>query len=238
MPDLSARVTTLFARLRRDRSGVTVIEFAYALPIVLGLGLYAVECTNLALVNLRVSQAALNLADNASRVGLQVDSSSTQQLREIDLNDVLDGSRLYGEPWKLTERGRITLSSLEKKDGEQRIHWQRCLGQKRGADFDSHYGTTDIADGTSTQNADKGTLRNEGMGEPGARVHSPEGSGVMFVEINYEYQPVVSSAWLPQQTTVIRYTGSFIVRDRREFSQLYNPDPAAERKTCNLYTAA
>ena len=64
-------------------------------------------------------------------------------------------------------------------------------------------------------------------------VTAPSGSGVMFVEINYLYQPVVGS-WL-FGTSRIHYIASFIVRDNRDFSQLYNPAPTATRSTCNLY---
>lgn len=237
MHQVIARTVHMLGCLRRERSGVTVIEFAYAMPVVLALGLYATETANFAIANMRVSQAALNLADNASRVGVQNDASSTQQLREIDINDVLDGVRLYGEPYKLTERGRIILSSLERSGGVQRIHWQRCLGLKHGDEFDSHYGATDAADGTTTNDADKGTDKAEGMGPASARVHSPPESGVMFVEINYDYQPIVGTTWMTS-AKIIRYTGSFIVRDRREFSRIYNPTPEATRKTCDLYTAA
>ena len=65
------RSTTMrpLLRLASARSGVAMLEFALALPIVIGVGAYGLEVSNLALLNLRVSQIALNLADNASRVG-------------------------------------------------------------------------------------------------------------------------------------------------------------------------
>jgi len=36
----------------------------------------------------------------------------------------------------------------------------------------------------------------------------------------------------------MRYTASFIVRDRRTFDMVYNPAPAAQRYTCDRYTAS
>ena len=68
-------------RLARDRRGVALLEFGFAMPIVIGIGCYGVELCNLALLNHKVSQIALNLADNASRVSTY-SSLSTQQLRE------------------------------------------------------------------------------------------------------------------------------------------------------------
>lgn len=227
---------TFARRLRRDLSGVALVEFGMSLPIVLGIGCYGVECANLALANLRVSQAALNLADNASRVGsLQADNST--QLREIDINDVLTATRLQGASWQLTKRGRITLSSLEEQGGKQYIHWQRCLGLKKGTGYDSRYGTASVTAGTATGPAYAGKEVPGGMGETGAKVTAPPMSGVMFVEINYDYAPVISSLWLPRSQARIHYIASFIVRDRRVFDQIYNPLPTATRYTCDRYTS-
>lgn len=223
-------------RLRRDESGVALLEFAFALPLVLAVGLYGIETANLALANLRVSQIALNLADNASRVG-SMQSNNTSQLREIDMNDVLTAARLQGEAWDLTTRGRIIVSSLEEKSGKQVIHWQRCIGTQNGTDYVSHYGTTSTTAGTDTTSANAGTIVTGGMGPTAGMVTAPPNSGVMFVEINYLYKPVVSSAWLPGGTARIHYIASFVVRDKRVFDQIYNPSPAATRYTCNRYTA-
>ena len=83
--------------LAGDTHGLALMEFALALPLVLGVGLYGVETANLALMNLRLSQVATNLSDNASRVGLN-NNLSSQQLREVDINDVLIAARLQARP--------------------------------------------------------------------------------------------------------------------------------------------
>ncbi|UVO52397.1 histidine kinase [Sphingomonas sp. SUN019] len=230
------RVRAGFSGLRADASGLALLEFALSLPIVLGLGLYGVETANLALTNMRVSQIALNLADNAARVG-ERQSNNSVQLREIDVNDVLAATRIQGERIDLANRGRVILSSLEEQDGNQVIHWQRCLGKKNGTGFDSSYGTTTTTDGTDKTTANDGTIATGGMGDAGSKVTAPDDSGVMFVEINYQYKPIVNTTWLPGGSARIHYIASFIVRDRRVFDQIYNPNPAATRMTCNLYTA-
>ena len=242
MPRLR-RFGTLAGRLRRDSSGLALIEFAFTMPLLLGLGLYGVETANLALMNLRISQIALNLADNASRVG---DSSlATQQLREVDINDVLQAVRYQGKSINLTTQGRIIVSSLENiqrtyADGTsdsapvQRIHWQRCMGMKTGAGYDYSYGTTSATAGTDLQQSNAGTATPNGMGDTGAMVTAPSGSGVMFVEINYNYKPLISN-YLLSSSTRLHYIASFIVRDPRDFSRLFNPSPTATKATCNLY---
>lgn len=230
------RLARARGRLARDKSGVAMLEFAFSMPIVLMIGLYGIETANQALINLRVSQIALNLADNASRVGL-IGNSNIEQLREVDMNDVLDAARKQGAGIGLTTNGRITVSSLEKdSSGTQRIHWQRCIGQKAGTNYDSSYGTTTATAGTDASAGNAGTAAPSGMGDAGAQVSAPSSnSGVMFVEINYDYKPVVGQ-WLFGAAR-IHYIASFIVRDNRDFTQIYNPSPAATRSTCNLYPA-
>lgn len=230
------------ARLSGDTGGLALIEFAYAMPIVFGIGMYGIEVTNLAQANLRVSQIALALADNASRVGV-MSNLNVEQLREADINDVFQAARLQSPELHLAEHGRITLSSLEMNaQNGQWIHWQRCLGLKKGAGWDSSYGKeNDGITGTSFT----------GMGPVGAKVTAPNQlSAVIFVEINYDYQPVIGS-WLlgPKK---IQYTASYIVRDKRDLDHntpsqaaaaggastggVYNPSPKATAMTCDKWT--
>ena len=230
-----ARLRRLLTRLRGDTSGLALLEFAFSLPLVLGIGLYGIELANLALAHLRISQVALNLADNASRLGVR-NSNNTTQMREIDVDDLFAAVRIQGKPLDLTTRGRVVLSSLEERGGKQVIHWQRCLGKKTGADYSSHYGITTATDGIDTKPDNDGTIVTGGMGPTGGKVTAPADSGVMFVEVNYEYRPVVSGKWLPSSSGHVHYTASFIVRDRRIFDQIYNPSPEATRMTCNKHT--
>jgi len=236
-------------RLAMARSGAALIEFAIGLPVVLTAGLWAAELTNYAITNQRLSQIALALGDNASRVGLFTGTGVTQ-LREVDINDVLLAAKQQGTPLDLTTNGRITLSSLENSGGTQRIHWQRCIGAKSGATYDSHYGKTVKADGvtydpaagvntaSSGDNSSQhpGTLAPNGMGENGAEVNAPNDSGVMFVEINYLYTPLVGKGWFTN-TKTMRYVASFVVRDNRDYSQVYNPASTTTRSTCDFYAA-
>lgn len=229
-------------RLRRDTGGLALIEFAFTLPIVLGIGGYGIEVSALALQNLKISQIALALADNASRVGA-TSSTSTQQLREVDINDVLQAVKVQGDGIDLTTNGRIILSSLENIQQSydtsgpvQRIHWQRCIGRKSGTGYDSSYGSTTAAAGSDATSANAGVTAATGMGDAGQKVNAPAGSGVMFVEINYLTKPLFGS--LLMSPARIHYVASFIVRDNRDFSKIYNlaaPNASTPSK-CNLYT--
>jgi hypothetical protein len=162
-----------------------------------------------------------------------------EQLREGDVNDVFQGTRLQSASLKLTTYGRVTLSSLENIQQSydaasvQRIHWQRCIGLKSGTGYDSSYGTTSSTAGTDATVNNAGTAAPNGMGDAGAQVNAPPNSGVMFVEINYDYQPFFGTLFV--KPTKLHYIASFVVRDKRDFSQIFNPSPAATRSTCNTY---
>lgn len=237
-----ARLRRFGCRLRKARSGVAMLEFAFTAPIVIALGCYGAEMANLALVNMRVSQIALNLADNASRVGTY-SSLTTQQLREVDINDVFQAARYQGKGINLTANGRITLSSLENvaqsydSQAVQRIHWQRCLGAKSGTGFDGQFkANVPTTAGSTSSSNDKGYDLPGGISDNGtAAINAPSGAGVMYVEINYRTTPLFGT-WLsaPQ---MIHYIASFVVRDRRDYAQIYNPSPTATASTCALYTA-
>ena len=230
------------ARLKLDRRGTSLMEFALAMPLLLTLGGFGIENAILALTSMRISQAALQLADNASRIGVTPGNTSIYQLREGDINDVLQGARLFGSGTKLTTYGRVTLSSLENiQQGYdsapvQRIHWQRCIGAKNGSSYDSSYGTTSTTAGTSSTFMNAGSASN-GMGDSPV-VTAPPGSGVMFVEVNYYYRPLFGNLFM--KPTKLHFVASLIVRDRRDFSQIYNPTtpagtPQPVPSTCDKY---
>lgn len=209
--------------LGRNRSAVAYVEFAYTFPAIAAMGLYGIEATNLTLSHMRVSQIALAAADNSSRVGLD-NAMALTQFRESDVNDTFIGAKMQAGALKLTERGRIILSSLSvNADGGQWIQWQRCLGQRK---YDSRYGVEgDGATGTDF----------EGMGPAGKEVMAPEGNAVMFVEITYQYEPVVSARLFGEP--LIHYTATFLVRDERDPNGIFNPNNEASVASCASYTS-
>lgn len=238
VPPPARGLRTLPARLRADRRGLALLEFALTLPLVLAVGGWGIELSSLALCNLRVSQYALNLADNASRVGLD-QAAGVTNMRETDANDALQGARLEGASINLTTNGRITLTSLENVQQSydsarvQRVHWQRCLGVMSGTGYDSTYPTVPITAGSDGSKANAG-LTVTSYGPAANPVTAPNDTGVMFVEVNYLYKPLFGSLYV--SPTIVHYVASFIVRDNRSFVQIYNLAPAATPSTCNLHT--
>lgn len=204
-------------RLKADTSGVAFVEFAFTAPIVLAMGLLGTETASFVITHMQISQVAMQVADNASRVGEQ-DVLTARKVYESDINESLVGAEKLGETFGIFQRGRVIISSLQRNaDGGQWIAWQRCRGAKV---FDSSYGHEgDGATGTGFQ----------GMGEPGNLITASNGTAVMFVEIAYDYDSLTPFDIYEGRT--IRYTAAFNVRDSRDLTKLYNDGPAADCKT-------
>lgn len=204
----------MLGRLRASRSGAAMTEFALSAPLLLGAGLWGVEAAHQAITQMRVSQIAVLIADNASRVGERSMLGDTK-IYESDINDVIYGAQVQaGGSFDLYEHGRVILSSLEvvpdSEDDQQYIHWQRCMGKRVHV---SSYGVA--GDGL-----DGGLV---GMGPPGEEIVAFGNEAVMFVEVVYEYQPLVSDMFT--HAGVLTATAAFNVRDNRDLGQVYQRDP-------------
>lgn len=197
-------------RLARARRAVALVEFAYTLPLFTTMSLTGAELTNYVTTKMRVGQTALHLADHAARLG----SGSLLQAKTIsenDINDVLTGAGLQAGELELYTRGRVVISSLEpvaspNTTNRYKIVWQRCRGS---AAYTRAYGTT-------------GQTNMTGMGPAGRQVTAPDNGATMFVEVHYQYRPIVLAAFAP--TTTMTEIASMTVRDRRDTSQVYNTE--------------
>lgn len=198
------RLALTARRLQRDRSGVALLEFAFSLPILLVLSLTGAELTNYIITRMRISQIALHLADNAARIGTG-SQLQAKQITEADINDLFVGAHLQSGELGLKQNGRVILSSIERSTvntANSRIRWQRCYGQKTSRT--SSYGT--VANSTNVT----------GVGPTGRQVSAPASGVTMFVEVYYEYQPLVKTSLSP--TTEMTEVASMMVRDRRDTS--------------------
>jgi hypothetical protein len=203
-----ARTLSLFHRLRRDDRAVSTIEFAMILPLFIGLGLTGVEYAYMSTVNMQVSQTAISLADNASRLGQTDNSSVTPTVTEADIDAVMSGALEQGTSFDLEENGRLILSSLEYDDvtGRQYIHWQRCRGD---LDRASAYGDDGDNNGlASTQIV--------GVGSSTDLIQATSGSAVMIAEIYYEYDGIISGT--VGDTAEFRQEAIFAIRDDRNLT--------------------
>jgi Flp pilus assembly pilin Flp len=230
-PKRFARLRAAFNRLRRNESGVALVEFAYTLPIFIGVGMYGTETAHRAVADMQVSQAALALADNAGRMGQTGNGNIAPTIQESDVIEALTGTRLQTQNLDLLQNGRVILSSLEVRTitsgsasrQQQFIRWQRCKGTR---DF-----TSDYVNGINTSNA-----AFTGVGENG-NVRAVTNSAVMFVEIQYAYKPLFGDMFAGG--VIINQDAAFTIRDDRNLAGGLNNDmtPSSLAATCDKFDA-
>jgi hypothetical protein len=228
----------LAMRLWTSRSGVAMTEFALSAPLLFAAGLGGIETANYVLTQMQVSQTAIHIADNVSRAG-ETSVLENRKIYESDIDDILVGANLQaGNRLDIYEHGRVVISSFEVfdplvhcdgagvcagsglSDGDQFIHWQRCMGKKN---VPSSFG-------------DEEDVLPDGIGPDDARVQAIGRTAVIFVEVRYDYQPLISTFFARGRE--MRAVASFLVRDSRDLSGIKqrdedNPDVTAE---CSAYT--
>ncbi|MCL9999554.1 MAG: hypothetical protein NBV68_09240 [Erythrobacter sp.] len=206
--------------LKQDVSGLAMIEFAFAAPLVLGMGMLGTDTASLVIAHLQVSQIAMQVADNASRVG-EEDTLAARRVYERDIIDTFLGAEKLGENISIYQQGRVIISSLQQNaTGGQWIAWQRCRGAKN---YNSSYGV---------QGAGATGNTFPGMGVPGRYITASVGTAVMFVEVAYDFRSITPMNLFNNQQIV--YTAAFNVRDNRDLTQLYTGGPVAR---CTTYSA-
>lgn len=214
-------------RLLADRRGMALTEFAMGLPILCLLSITGIEFANYARACMNVSQIALSAADNAGRIQDRID--------EADIDSIFIGSRNSGENIYFGENGRIIMSMIEVNgkpapNTGQTITWQRCFGAET---VSSSYG----AEGDGATNASLVA----GIGPAGNKITAEVGTGVMFVEIMYDYQPIFPVTGFMVdglRNRRLRYTAAFPVRERTNnaLTNGFNLT-SAQKRLCNRYSA-
>lgn len=202
------RRSSKLRRLLRCQSGVSTVEFALVMPVILSIALYGIEVTQFTTVDMRLSEIALSLADNASRLGQTDNSAITPSISETDINEVMRGAQEQAGTLDFATRGKIILTSLERDSvtGKQYIHWQRCYGTLARQ---SAYGND------STRNGLNGAVIT-GMGKGTTKVTASAGSAVMFVEVFYNYDGLLGDMFVNDR--VLNKEGAFLIRDDRDLS--------------------
>lgn len=193
------RAGRFIRRLARDNSGLAFLEFALAAPILLLLILGGLELANYSLAHMRVNQIAMTVADNAGRVDTGID--------EANIYEVFAGADVIGSPMDFKANGRVILSSLQDNgnkgvDKGQMINWQRCWG--------------DLAIGSDYAAQDDGrndSSLKDGIGRSGNKIYSLEDTAVMFVEVVYDYTPLIDTSYMIVNPR-IRHESAFNVRGR------------------------
>tara|TARA_R110000868_G_scaffold155062_3_gene381474 strand:+ start:2968 stop:3642 length:675 start_codon:yes stop_codon:yes gene_type:complete len=212
-------------RLFTDHAGMAVIEFAISLPFVVLVTMGGAELTNYTTTKMRMSQIALMVADNASRVGTGT-VLSNKTISEKQINDLLTGAGLQADKLKLFTKGRVIIRSLQPGATATQyvVQWERCKGMK------SYTPTTYPAATPTTQHTISGNP---------FKVTPPSNGAVIFVEIVYDYQPLLGSQFI--DISEIRETAAMTVRDNRDYAGgtngIYNAE-GVTASSCSVYSAS
>jgi Flp pilus assembly protein TadG len=204
---MTTKILKMARALRDDKSGLALIEFAYSLTFLIPMVAYAGELANYATVKMRISQVALHIADNGSRIG-EGSLLSAKRVNEAQINDLLTGAGLQAGGLSLYTNGRVYVSSVEpvakpNTTNRFKISWQRCRGS---ASYASNYGVA-------------GTTNLTGIGPTGRQAVAPDDGAVMFAQVSYRYQPLFGVSWSPPLD--IQDIAAMLVRDTRDFTQVY-----------------
>jgi TadE-like protein len=210
-----------------SQSGLAMVEFALSLPILMTLGVGFIELSQYTHAHMRVSQIALSVADNAGRINQSIDVT--------DVDAIMIGARIAGEGINFGQNGRVILSMIEQNaqpspNTGQKISWQRCFGllnvtSSYGAQLDGATNATYV----------------DGFGPTGRKITAQDLSGVMFVEVVYDYQPlfpIANKLVGKLQANKISAIAAYPVRDRTD-NVLKNglSLPTSQQRLCSTYTA-
>lgn len=215
--------------LAKNQSGLALIEFAFIAPVFMIFVASGAELANYATESTQVSQLALQVADNAARIG-EGDPLANKKITETQINDLFTGAEIhagdldiYGshtEDGNAIPNGRIILSSLEtmanpNPTGKFKIAWQRC----RGLDttYTPQYGVAGEPSGTNI----------DAMGPAGRQVTAVAGTPVMFAEVRYRYQPLFLNGFAIKDYEYINAVAAMMVRDARDLTDVFNTEGAA-----------
>ncbi len=212
------------AQLLRSKSGVALVEFAYALPVFLALGMYGSEVAYLTLQKTTLAQTTVSIADNASRMGTTLNNDISKTIFESDITQLVAGADIQAGALDILQNGRIIISSLEQdENGNQRIAWQRCKGAKTATSLYGTEGTNGTKDPAFT-----------GMGRTGGKIQAASRDAVMYVEVTYAHQPIFGDMFLNNKT--LYEEAAYNVRDTRDLSAGLVAD-GTPKADCNVFSA-
>ncbi len=109
----------LLKRLIANRQGVAMIEFAFALPVMLILIIGVVEMGRLLLLEQKLAHVARTMADLVSQEGT---------LAASDFNNLFSAVRFVAEPFDMSEKGTVIVSSVSVVNSSSPpvMNWQRA----------------------------------------------------------------------------------------------------------------
>lgn len=111
----SLRKTLSRLPLRNNRGGV-MIEFGFAMPVLILLLLGGIELGRYVLLHQKLDRTAMTVSDLVARV---------QSVCPDEIDTIFTAANLIVAPFELNDRGRVFISSVRRESGSPKVIWQR-----------------------------------------------------------------------------------------------------------------
>lgn len=163
-------MTGLLRRLMRDMRGVAMIEFGFAAPILIVMTFGTVELSRYVLLHQKLDRIAMTIADLTAQ---------SEEIAETDISNIFDAVSHIGQPFEVTGRGRVYLTSVSRSGNNVTVDWQRD-------------------NGGSVTSASR-------VGLPGQAALLPDGltlgdgDNVIISEVWFDYEPMLTGSLLGEQ---------------------------------------
>jgi Flp pilus assembly protein TadG len=113
-------VSALIRRLWRDRAGMSLVEFAIMMPVLVLLLLGGTEIARYILLNQQLDRLSTTTADLVAQ---------EDGVTSADLNNIFDAALNITWPFNMRTSGAVVVSSVGQQGGQARVLWQRtCPG--------------------------------------------------------------------------------------------------------------
>ena len=160
----------IFWPFLRDRRGGVMLEFAFAMPILVGLLMGGVEFARFALVNQKMERVTSFVGDFVARAGA---------LDEADFDDYFAAADQLGRPFDLFDAGNIIVTSVTGEDTGPEVLWQQ------------------IGAGHVTEPSLVGVPGDPAVLPLNFNVD--EGEGLVITEVYFDYEPFLLPLMIPAQ---------------------------------------
>lgn len=160
----------LFQRVRKDQRGGIMLEFAFAMPVMIGLLLGGVEFARFALVNQKMERVTSFVGDFVARA---------EALDEADFDDYFAAAQQLSVPFELFTAGNIVVTSVTGESTGPEVLWQQ------------------VGAGSISQPSHVGAPGDAAVLPAGFNVD--EGEGLVITEVWFDFEPILLPVLIPER---------------------------------------
>lgn len=200
-----------FKRLIRSNSGLSTLEFAIAIPILMILLIGSVEISRYIIIVQKIDKAAYTIADLVTQTA-PYDAANSDTLTRTNVQMYLGFlSELMGSHWDASRgiASVISFSQGSTLSDPPTINWSETGG---GAFSGGAISDITGASITSTSDGDSISLSTDLQNAVNAAGGFIDGENVIAVEVFYNYEPIFSSGYVSLAASTLKRSAFFAPR--------------------------